>query len=85
MLFRVPVVAVQNYSVGGATDTTAWNLFLDAGGVAGWHPQTANIRLMALPPVVLLTRAVLRLECSLDCISGSPTKYFHFLTVSVSF
>ena len=31
------------------------------------------------------TRAVLRLECSLDCISGSPTKYFHFLTVSVSF
>ena len=54
MLFRVPVVAVQNYSVGGATDTTAWNLFLDAGGVAGWHPQTANIRLMALPQVVLL-------------------------------
>ena len=35
------------------------------------------------PP--LITRAVLRLECSLDCISGSPTKYFHFLTVSVSF
>ena len=35
--------------------------------------------------VVELTRAVLRLECSLDCISGSPTKYFHFLTVSVSF
>ena len=46
--------AVQNCSVGGATDTTAWNLFLDAGGVAGWHSQTANIRLMALPPVVLL-------------------------------
>ena len=35
--------------------------------------------------VVVHTRAVLRLECSLDCISGSPTKYFHFLTVSVSF
>ena len=33
----------------------------------------------------VITRAVLRLECSLDCISGSPTKYFHFLTVSVSF
>ena len=34
---------------------------------------------------MIITRAVLRLECSLDCISGSPTKYFHFLTVSVSF
>ena len=36
-------------------------------------------------PPSIVTRAVLRLECSLDCISGSPTKYFHFLTVSVSF
>ena len=41
-----------------------------------------NISVVVL---ALITRAVLRLECSLDCISGSPTKYFHFLTVSVSF
>ena len=37
----------------------------------------------------MLTSAVLRLECSIDCISGSVVTnkiYFvHFLTVSISF
>ena len=55
--------------------------------------QSRNVSGSALIIVIIViiiakhipTRAVLRLECSLDCISGSPTKYFHFLTVSVSF
>ena len=45
----------------------------------------AKVQAGELVDFTSLTRAVLRLECSLDCISGSPTKYFHFLTVSVSF
>ena len=28
---------------------------------------------------ILYTSAVLKLECSIDCISGSPTKYFAFI------
>ena len=35
----------------------------------------------------LITSAVLRLECSIDCISGSVTNkifFVHFLTVSIS-